>query len=134
MLSHASLGVRDLVRSLAFYDAALGALGCARVWTHETAAGYGPPGHNDQVALFVETDHERLCAGPGFHLAFAAPGREAVNRFQAAALAAGGRCDGPPGPRPRYGPTYYAAFVLDPDGHKLEAVHQERPVGAGLEP
>lgn len=125
MLSHASLGVRDLARSTAFYDAALGALGYERVWTDEAAAGYGPPGRNDQLALFVEADPERLCAGSGFHLALRAPGRAEVDRFHAAALAAGGRCDGPPGPRPRYSPTYYAAFVFDPDGHRLEAVYQE---------
>jgi len=65
--------------------------------------------------------------GPGFHLAFRAPSRAAVDRFHAAALAAGGASDGAPGPRPDYGPTYYAAFVIDPDGHKLEAVYNAPP-------
>ena len=62
--------------------------------------------------------------GPGFHLAFDAADPAAVDRFHAAALEHGGSDDGPPGPRPQYGPTYYAAFVFDPDGNKLEAVHQ----------
>ncbi len=62
--------------------------------------------------------------GPGFHLAFDAADPAAVDRFHTAALRHGGTDDGAPGPRPEYSPTYYAAFVLDPDGNKLEAVHQ----------
>ena len=62
--------------------------------------------------------------GPGFHLAFTAPSRAAVDAFHAAAMEAGGRDEGAPGLRPRYGAAYYAAFVIDSDGHKLEAVHQ----------
>jgi catechol 2,3-dioxygenase-like lactoylglutathione lyase family enzyme len=62
--------------------------------------------------------------GPGFHLAFNAASPDAVDRFHAPALAAGGTCNGPPGLRPRYSPAYYAAFVIDPDGYRLEAVHQ----------
>jgi catechol 2,3-dioxygenase-like lactoylglutathione lyase family enzyme len=65
-----------------------------------------------------------VAPGPGFHLAFDAASRASVDRFHAAALAAGGTDEGGPGPRPHYGATYYAAFVRDPDGHKLEAVHQ----------
>ena len=111
MLGHLSFGVADLQRAIAFYDAALGALGYARVWTAAAAAGYGEPGGNDRP-------------GPGFHLAFVAQSRAAVERFHAAALAAGGTDEGAPGLRPHYGPNYYAAFVRDPDGHKLEAVFQ----------
>lgn len=62
--------------------------------------------------------------GPGFHLAFDAPDHAAVDAFHAAGLAAGGRDNGQPGLRPHYGATYYAAFLIDPDGHHLEAVHQ----------
>jgi catechol 2,3-dioxygenase-like lactoylglutathione lyase family enzyme len=65
-----------------------------------------------------------IAPGPGFHLAFIAPSREAVDAFHAAALAAGAEDCGAPGPRPHYGETYYAAFVIDLDGYKLEAVHQ----------
>jgi catechol 2,3-dioxygenase-like lactoylglutathione lyase family enzyme len=122
MLSHLSLGIHDLERSQAFYDAVLGALGYARVWTGARGLGYGSPGR-EQLNLFVQ-EEARVTAGPGFHLAFAAPTPAAVDAFHAAALAHGGHDLGEPGLRPHYGPTYYAAFVLDPDGHKLEAVHQ----------
>ncbi len=125
MLSHLSLGTMDLEKAGRFYDAALGALGYVRVWTADTAVGYGVKGGGDKLAIkdsSVET--ARLRAGPGFHLAFTAPTREAVDAFHAAALKAGGTCDGEPGLREQYGPTYYATFVRDPDGHKLEAVHQ----------
>ncbi|MBB4038400.1 catechol 2,3-dioxygenase-like lactoylglutathione lyase family enzyme [Microvirga flocculans] len=122
MLGHLSFGVRDLARSIAFYDAALEALGLERVWHSERAAGYGPPGGNDVLALFQHPD--AAPPGPGFHLAFAAPNPSAVDAFYAAALAFGGSDEGRPGLRPQYHANYYAAFVKDPDGHKLEAVHQ----------
>ena len=78
----------------------------------------------DKLALFLRKDSDRaLAAGPGFHLAFAAPSQEAVAAFHAGALANGGTDEGGPGLRPHYGATYYAAFVRDPDGHKLEAKH-----------
>lgn len=62
-------------------------------------------------------------AGPGFHIALAAPSREAVHAFHEAALQHGASDNGPPGPRPHYGPNYYAAFSIDLDGHRIEAVH-----------
>ena len=124
MLSHLSLGVRDLTRSKTFYAAVLDALGCVEVWSADTAAGYGRAGGNDKLALFERGGDDRLAAGPGFHLAFAAPNQRAVHRFYEAAMAHGGTDAGEPGLRPHYGDTYYAAFVLDPDGHKLEVVHQ----------
>jgi catechol 2,3-dioxygenase-like lactoylglutathione lyase family enzyme len=121
MLSHISLGVSDLERSVAFYDAVLAPLGVVRVWTYERGAGYGEPGGPDRLALFCQPNGTALAAGPGFHLAFFAPTPEAVDAFHAAAMRTGGTDEGPPGPRPQYGPNYYAAFVRDPDGHKLEA-------------
>lgn len=121
MLHHISLPVRDLTSAAAFYDAALAPLGHGCVWRAETAVGYGPPGGGDKLALKLRPDRPAP-APSGFHLAFAAPDRAAVDAFYAAALAHGGRDKGPPGLRPHYGPTYYAAFVLDPDGHWLEAV------------
>jgi len=122
MLSHLSFGVRDLARAGAFYDACLAPLGVVRVWGNPHGLGYGPPDGNDKLALFPVPDPDvRLAAGPRFHLAFAAPDPAAVDAFYAAAMAHGGTCEGPPGLRPHYGPTYYAAFVRDPDGHKLEA-------------
>ena len=123
MLSHLSFGVADLGKAAAFYDGALGALGYVRVWSNEDGVGYGVGGGNDRLALFVQTDRPSP-PGPGFHLAFEAPSRAAVDAFHTAALRLGGRDEGAPGARPDYSPTYYAAFVTDLDGHKLEAVHQ----------
>ena len=123
MLGHLSFGVADLAKAAAFYDGVLAALGYVRVWSDPEAVGDGKPGGNDKLALFARPG---LAAPPGagFHLAFDAPTRASVDAFHAAALRLGGRDEGPPGLRPHYGPTYYAAFVTDPDGHKLEAVHQ----------
>ncbi|MEZ4315993.1 MAG: VOC family protein [Myxococcota bacterium] len=123
MLSHLSLGVRDLGVSGRFYDAVLAPLGYVRVWGSDRGVGYGEPGGNDRLALFPHPGAV-VAAGPGFHLALRAPDPSAVDGFHAAALANGGTSAGPPGLRAHYGPRYYAAFVLDPDGHKLEAVHQ----------
>jgi catechol 2,3-dioxygenase-like lactoylglutathione lyase family enzyme len=120
MLGHLSFGVSNLERALAFYDAALAPLGLTRVWTNDDAAGYGPPGRGDLLALKRRPGASP--PGPGFHLAFNAPSREAVEAFHAAAVRAGGRGNGAPGLRPHYGPTYYAAFVIDPEGYPLEAV------------
>lgn len=122
MLSHISLGVRDLAAAASFYDAALAALGYARLWTGENGLGYGAPGGGEKLNIFRHDDASP--PGRGFHLAFSAPDRSAVDRFHAAALANGGQDDGAPGLRPRYGAQYYAAFVRDPEGHRLEAVHQ----------
>ncbi|HEX8663267.1 MAG TPA: VOC family protein [Beijerinckiaceae bacterium] len=124
MLSHLSFGVRDLERAAAFYDRILAPLGYGRVWASDDGIGFGPPGVPDGLALFARPA-EAAPPGPGFHLAFTAPSRAAVDAFHAAALEAGGRDAGAPGLRPHYGPTYYAAFVVDPEGHKLEAVHQD---------
>ena len=121
MLHHISLGVADLRRSAAFYDAALGALGYVRVWTDESAIGYGLPGGGDKLAI-KQRAAATVPPGPGFHVAFAAPDRGSVARFHEAALQHGGRDNGAPGLRPHYGPAYYAAYVLDPDGHPIEAV------------
>jgi catechol 2,3-dioxygenase-like lactoylglutathione lyase family enzyme len=122
MLGHVSIGVRDLGKAARFYDAAMAPVGWTRVWTEPDGFGYGPPGGNDKLAVFLHTDAS--APGPGFHLAFDAPNRDAVDAFHAAALANGGTDIGAPGPRPHYSPSYYAAFVLDPEGWKLEAVHQ----------
>lgn len=122
MLGHLSFGVADLDRAAAFYAAILAPLGFVEVWRNPRAAGFGAPGGEDRLALFPRPPVTP--PGPGFHLAFDAPSRAAVDAFHAAALAAGAHDLGPPGPRPHYSPTYYAAFITDPDGYKLEAVHQ----------
>lgn len=129
MLGHISFGVRDLAASGRFYDAALRALGYDRVFTSDQAIGYGAADSDNDRLLLVHHCAAATPPGPGFHLAFAAPSREAVDRFHAAAIAHGGTDQGGPGLRPRYGPDYYAAFVLDPDGYKLEAKHPPPPEG-----
>lgn len=121
MLHHISFGVTDLARSAAFYDATLSALGYVRVWADDTAVGYGLPGGDDKLAIKLRPAAS-LAPGPGFHLAFAAPSRDAVMRFHAEALRHGGADNGAPGLRPHYGDHYYAAFVVDPDGYRVEAV------------
>jgi len=126
MLHHVSLGVSDPRHSGQFYDAALSALGYVRVWSHETDIGYGSAGGDDKLALKFRRG--AIVPLPGFHLAFAAASRADVDRFHAAALLHGGRDNGLPGLRPEYGPGYYAAFVIDPDGYELEAVIVE-PTG-----
>jgi len=120
LLHHVSLGVRDLAVSGAFYDAALGALGYRRVFSGEASIGYGLVEGQDWLLLNLEPDPAP--PGPGFHLAFAAPSRPAVDAFHADALRVGGTDNGSPGCRPDYGPDYYAAFLVDPDGHRIEAV------------
>jgi catechol 2,3-dioxygenase-like lactoylglutathione lyase family enzyme len=122
MLGHLSIGVRDLERAGRFYDAVLAPIGWVRLWTDPDGLGYGPEGGNDKLAVFLRADAHP--PGSGFHLAFNAPSDAAVDAFHAAALANGGRDDGAPGPRPNFGPTYYAAFVFDTEGWRLEAVHQ----------
>jgi catechol 2,3-dioxygenase-like lactoylglutathione lyase family enzyme len=120
MLHHISFGVRDLELSGEFYDAALGALGFRRVFTGDRSIGYGLVDGDD--LLLLNRNSDASVPGPGFHLAFAAPSRKAVDAFHAAALRVGGKDNGRPGLRPNYGPNYYAAFLVDPDGHRIEAV------------
>lgn len=123
MLHHISLPVADIQRSTRLYDAALQALGYRRVFSADDFSGYGIEEDKDLFAL-KETD-DAANAGPQFHLAFGAPSREAVDRFYECALDNGAEGDGPPGIRERYGPAYYAAFIVDLDGHRIEAVINE---------
>jgi catechol 2,3-dioxygenase-like lactoylglutathione lyase family enzyme len=120
------LGVTDLFKAARFYDAALKPLGYVRVWEdirpgeHDQAVGYGLPGGGDKLALKQHSAANP--PGPGFHLALAATSRAGVEKFHAEAMAHGGIDNGRPGLRPHYGPHYFAAFVIDPDGHHIEAV------------
>jgi catechol 2,3-dioxygenase-like lactoylglutathione lyase family enzyme len=121
MLHHLSFAVADLSRSAAFYDATLAALGYVRVWSDETAIGYGLPGGGDKFAIKLRP--EGFVAPPeGFHVAFAAPSRAAVDAFHRKALELGGQDNGGSGLHPEYGDSYFAAFVFDPDGYRIEAV------------
>jgi len=121
MFHHLSFGVGDLALSAAFYDAALGALGFRRVFQDQTAIGYGLIDDKDVFCLKLRPDNS-AAPGSGFHIAFSAPSRASVDDFHRAALQVGGQDNGAPGPRPHYGLNYYAAFLIDPDGYRIEAV------------
>lgn len=123
MIDHTGVAVSNFDRSKAFYGAALAPLGYALLMELPAAitksadvAGFGEPPKPD-FWIYSGTPNK-----PPVHVAFRAPTRAAVDAFYRAALAAGGRDNGPPGPRPHYHANYYGAFVLDPDGHNIEAV------------
>ena len=120
MFDHISLGVRDIAASGRFYDAALRPLGCKRLSSGETSLGYG----RDAVGLWLGATAHPVPADErsGLHFCFAAPDRKSVDAFHAAALNAGGTSDGAPGLRAHYDARYYAAFIRDPDGNRIEAV------------
>ncbi|HEX4459038.1 MAG TPA: VOC family protein [Polyangia bacterium] len=115
-LDHISMGVRGLATARRFYEAALGAIGMRVNMDVGSACGMGS---GDEKIFWLARD--RKAAGGG-HYAFRVPTRGAVDAFYRAALAAGGKDNGPPGPRPDYGPHYYAAFVRDPERNNIEVV------------
>jgi catechol 2,3-dioxygenase-like lactoylglutathione lyase family enzyme len=116
MIDHTGVGVADFARSKAFYAAALAPLGYAMLMEFGDAAGFGVPPKPD---FWIGTASAAISP---VHVAFRADSRAQVDAFHRAALAAGGRDNGAPGLRTHYHPTYYGAFVLDPDGHNVEAV------------
>jgi catechol 2,3-dioxygenase-like lactoylglutathione lyase family enzyme len=116
MIDHVGLGVSDLEQSRAFYQQALQPLGYRLLLERDGSAGFGSDGKPD---FWIHVN--RPVSGP-VHVAVASPDRATVDAFHAAALAAGGRDNGAPGPRPQYHGGYYGAFVLDPDGNNIEAV------------
>jgi catechol 2,3-dioxygenase-like lactoylglutathione lyase family enzyme len=126
MLHHLSFGVSDLGRSGGFYDAVLSPLGYVRVWENTSGVGYGHPGGGDKFAVRLSSGID-LTHSPVSHVAFAAPSREAVVGFHEAALRHGGKNNGAPELCHNYGAHYYAAFVIDPDGYRIEAVINEAP-------
>lgn len=119
MINHVSIGVRNLAKTRRFYDAALKPLGYNCLSEGEISLGYG----GDSVALWISVTDRPVPADmtSGLHFCFTAPTRKSVDAFYAAALEAGGRDNGKPGVRADYDPNYYAAFVIDPDGYRLEA-------------
>ena len=121
MLHHFSFAVTDLERSAKFYDAALGALGHVRVWADNTAVGYGPQYGVETFAIRAQKSGMHV-QGAGLHVAFSAVSRPAVDAFYDAAMKAGGTDNGGAGLHQEFGADYYAAFVIDPDGYRIEAV------------
>jgi catechol 2,3-dioxygenase-like lactoylglutathione lyase family enzyme len=119
MIDHISIGVRDIARTKRFYDAVLKPLGYTCLSESQGSLGYG----QDAVALWISGTDRPVPADlkSGLHLCFVAPTSRGVEAFHAAALSNGGRDNGTPGLRADYGPDYYAAFVIDPDGYRLEA-------------
>jgi len=118
MIDHIGISVTDLARSVAFYERALAPLGYVVFMKGEQFAGFAAHGKPD----FWIGVGERASA---VHVAFRAKGRADVRAFHEAAIAAGGKDNGPPGVRAQYHPDYYGSFVLDPDGHNVEAVCHE---------
>ncbi|BAY77486.1 hypothetical protein NIES25_39480 [Nostoc linckia NIES-25] len=123
MFDHISFGVSNLEGSLAFYDAVLMPLGIKRLFNLTDIAGYG----SDSFPRFWLVSRQKFTheVSRGFHLAFVANNRAAVDAFYEQAIASGAKDDGKPGLRPNYHPNYYAAFAIDPDGYRIEAVCHE---------
>tara|TARA_R110000787_G_scaffold210624_1_gene320404 strand:- start:28 stop:447 length:420 start_codon:yes stop_codon:yes gene_type:complete len=120
LLSHVSVGVTDLSRAGAFYDVVLATLGARRIMEHGVSIGYG----RSFPTFWAAQPHDggKADAGNGAHICFNAVDAAAVAAFYTAGLDAGGTDDGAPGLRPEYAPGYYAAFLRDPDGNKVEAM------------
>jgi catechol 2,3-dioxygenase-like lactoylglutathione lyase family enzyme len=129
MLDHVSITVSDMPRARRFYDAVMAALGVPHVGAREDWLGYGErcrPAHPERTYLSIRLGPKPDVA-PGRHWCFKAPSRDAVDAFWREGLAAGGEDDGAPGPRPHYHAEYYAAFLRDPDGNRVEAVCHVAP-------
>ncbi|MDR5651801.1 VOC family protein [Ruixingdingia sedimenti] len=124
MFSYVSLGTNDIARARAFYDAVMATLGHQRVADMDDgrSAAWGVDDPGPHLWVTLPFDGGPATAGNGTMVSFLAPTRTAVDAFHAAALAAGGTDEGAPGPRPQYGPHFYAGYVRDPDGNKLNAV------------
>ncbi len=121
MFDHVSIGVADIPRSKKFYNAALKPLGFTLLSDGESSLGYG----EKAVQLWLGATKKPVKADmeSGLHFCFLAKDRAAVDAFHAEALKAGGKDNGKPGLRADYGPKYYAAFAIDPDGYRIEAYH-----------
>lgn len=120
MIDHVSVAVRDLDRAARFYEAVLAPLGLTRLVTRPATVGFGKA--YPEFWINLRPKMPGVEEGSGVHIALRAKSAADVDAFHAAALAAGGRSDGPPGIRPHERVRYYAAFVTDPDGNRIEAV------------
>lgn len=121
MFSHVTIGSNNVKKAGEFYDAIMATLGNERFYTAENALSYGTA-TGAKIWILTPFDGEEATIGNGAHVAFMAPSRDAVHKFHEAALVHGGSDEGPPGPRPHYHRNYYAAYVRDPEGNKLQAV------------
>jgi catechol 2,3-dioxygenase-like lactoylglutathione lyase family enzyme len=129
MLDHVSITVSDFGRSAPFFDAVMAALSVPCVVRTKRQLGFGQrnrPGDDGHSYLSIVESSRSTVTADNRHWCFRAQHRAAVDAFHAAGIAAGGRCDGPPGLR-GYHPGYYAAFLLDPDGNRIEAVCHHHP-------
>jgi catechol 2,3-dioxygenase-like lactoylglutathione lyase family enzyme len=124
MFDHISIGVADIPRARRFYDEALKPLGFTLLSDGETSLGYG----KKTIGLWILAVEHPVPPdmSSGLHFCFAAPDVRSVAAFYSAAIAAGGKDNGVPGHRPDYGDDYYAAYVIDPDGYRLEAYHSDK--------
>jgi catechol 2,3-dioxygenase-like lactoylglutathione lyase family enzyme len=120
MIDHVSVGVSDLERSARFYEAALTPLGLSRLVTRPATVGFGKS--YPEFWINLRAGMAQVAPDSGVHVCLRAKSTGEVDAFHAAALKAGGRSDGAPGPRPHDRVRYYAAFVVDPDGNRIEVV------------
>jgi catechol 2,3-dioxygenase-like lactoylglutathione lyase family enzyme len=120
MIDHVSVGVSDLDRGARFYEAALAALGLSRLVSRPATVGFGKT--YPEFWINLRTGMAKVAPESGVHICLRAKTIEEVDAFHAAALSAGGLSDGAPGLRPHDRVSYYAAFVIDPDGNRIEAV------------
>jgi catechol 2,3-dioxygenase-like lactoylglutathione lyase family enzyme len=123
MIDHISIAVCDLKSSTRFYDNVLAPLGYVKMYDREKTVGWGRPGKSHaEFWINVRPEMKPVSANSGVHICLRTKSKDAVEAFYAAAIKAGATSDGPPGPRPEYAKTYFAAFIRDPDGNKIEAV------------
>ena len=120
MIDHVSVGVADLERAAKFYEAAFAPLGLTGLIERPATVGFGKT--YPEFWINLRAGMSPVPPESGTHICLRARGAAAIDAFHPAALEAGGRSDGAPGPRPEYHPSYYAAFVTDPDGNRIEVV------------
>jgi len=118
LIDHVSVAVRDIAAATRFYEMLLASLGIVRLEARPATVGFGKKYPEFWINLRTET----IAASAGAHICFRARTTDMVNAFHAAAVAGGGTSDGAPGLRPQHGQGYYAAFIRDPDGNRIEAV------------
>jgi len=120
MIDHVSIGVADLARAASFYERVLGEIGLAKLVEREGTVGFGK--RYPEFWLNLRAGREETSRSSGLHICLRVRSTEAVDAFHAAALEAGATDDGRSGLRPEYSPTYYAAFIRDLDGNRIEVV------------